>query len=162
MLDLGHQHVAIIVDEQQQALRLEGFASTMQEAGIALLHEKIQSGASTLESGYSATKNLLAHPQRPTAIFAATDWMAMGALEAALDAGLRVPEDLSVIGLDDIMLSAHLHPPLTTIAVPKAQLAQETMDLLLKQIDGDKDVPALRLVEPYLVSRQSTTTNTTA
>ena len=84
-------------------------------------------------------------------------WMALGAMEVILDEGLRVPQDISIIGLDDIVVSEHLRPPLTTIAVPKSQLAKEATELLLGQIDGNKDVAALRLVEPYLVLRQSTT-----
>ena len=156
LLELGHRDVAIIVDQQQQQLRLAGFSSSLQAANITLVLEKIEPGESTLESGYAATKRLLALQQRPTAIFAATDWMAMGALEAALDEGLHVPEDLSIIGLDDILLTAHVRPPLTTIAIPKLRLAQEAMNLLLKQLDGEKEIPTPRVVEPYLVVRQST------
>jgi LacI family transcriptional regulator len=82
--------------------------------------------------------------------------MALGAMEAILDQGLRVPEDISIIGLDDIVVSAHLRPPLTTIAVPKSQLAKEATELLLGQINGEQEEPVSRLVEPYLVRRQST------
>jgi LacI family transcriptional regulator len=156
LLDLGHRRVAVIVDEPQQTLRLEGFRSVVQGAGIPLLPEMIQRGNSLLESGYAAAKTLLASPTRPTAIFATTDWMALGAIEAVLEAGLSVPQDISVIGLDDIQVSAHLRPPLTTIAVPKAQLAKEATELLLRQINGDDSLPASRVVEPYLVLRQST------
>lgn len=157
LLDLGHRQLASIVDEPQQTLRLQGFLSVLQAAGISLPAGAIQPGESSLESGYTATKKLLVQPQRPTAIFAATDMMALGAIEAALDEGLRVPEDLSVIGLDDITISAHLHPPLTTVAVPKFQLAKEATGLLLRQIDGDKDLPASLVVDPHLVLRKSTT-----
>ncbi|HET8841704.1 MAG TPA: LacI family DNA-binding transcriptional regulator [Ktedonobacteraceae bacterium] len=157
LLDLGHRQLASIVDEPQQTLRLQGFLSVLQAAGISLPVGAIQPGESSLESGYTATKKLLAQPQRPTAIFAATDMMALGAIEAALDEGLRIPEDLSVIGLDDITISAHLHPPLTTVAVPKFQLAKEATGLLFRQIDGDKDLPASLVVDPHLVLRKSTT-----
>lgn len=156
LLDLGHRKLGVIFDEPQQTLRLEGFLSILQGANIILPWEMKQVSASTLESGYVAAKNLLAHAERPTAIFATTDWLALGAIDAVLDAGLRVPEDISIIGLDDIMLSAHLRPPLTSIAVPKLQLAREATNLLFKQIDGNKDVPATQFVEPYLIVRKST------
>jgi len=156
LLDLGHQRLAVIVDQPQQALRLEGFRTALQHAGIPLSCEMIELGNSSLQSGYKAAKKLINHPTPPTAIFATTDWMAMGAIEAILDAGMRVPQDISVIGLDDIVVSAHMRPPLTTIAVPKSQLAQEATALLLSQINKDDAIPISRLVEPYLVARQST------
>lgn len=157
LLDLGHRQLAIIVDEPQQTLRLKGFRVTLQTAGIFLAQEMIQQGHSTLESGYAAAQQLLALPTRPTAIFATTDWMALGAIEAALDAGLRVPQDLSVIGLDDIVVSAHIRPPLTTVAVPKFQLAKEATELLFGLINEVSELTLSRLIEPALVVRQSTT-----
>lgn len=158
LLTLGHRHMAIIVDEPQQTLRMEGFQSILQTAGIPLPDRLIQLGDSLLESGFIAAKKLLALEERPTAIFATTDWMALGAMEAVLDEGLRVPQDISIIGLDDIVVSAHLHPPLTTIAIPKSQLAKEATELLLNQINGNgnEDMHELRLVEPYLIVRQLT------
>jgi LacI family transcriptional regulator len=156
LLDLGHRRVAIIVDEPQQTLRLEGFRSILSAAGITLDQEMIQQGASTLESGYVAAKRLLALPRRPDAIFATTDWMALGAIEATLQEGLRIPQDISIVGLDDIIVSAHLRPPLTTVAIPKSQLAKEACELLLSQINGDKESVVSRKIEPFLVLRQST------
>jgi DNA-binding LacI/PurR family transcriptional regulator len=157
LLALGHRHIAVIFDEPKQTLRLQGFKSVLQAADIPLPPELIQRGDSTLESGCAAAKNLLARPEHPTAIFATTDWMALGAMEVILDEGLRVPQDISIIGLDDIVVSAHLRPPLTTIAVSKSQLAQEATELLIDQIERKKDPSVSRLVEPYLVIRQSTT-----
>lgn len=157
LLELGHRRVAVIVDAPQQTLRLEGFQSIALAAGIPLPPEMIELGNSTLESGYVAAKKLLTRPVLPTAIFAANDWMAVGAMEAIIEKGLRVPQDISIVGLDDIVISAHLRPPLTTIAVPKTKLAKEASELLLGQIDGNEEMLVSRLVEPYLVVRQSTT-----
>ena len=156
LLKLGHRNTAIIYDAPQQALRLEGFRSTLQAAGVPLPQKWIRLGDSTLESGYIAAKQLLAHPERPTAIFATTDWMALGATEAILNEGLRIPQDISIIGLDDIIFSAHARIPLTTIAIPKSQLAKEATELLLAQIDGHDHAPISRSIEPYLVLRPST------
>lgn len=157
LLELGHRRIAVIVDAPQQILRLGGFQSITQAAGIALPQEMIELGNSTLESGYASAKKLLARPVLPTAIFATNDWMAVGAMETVLEKGLRVPQDISIVGLDDIVISAHLRPPLTTIAVPKTRLAKEATELLLGQIDGNEDMLVSRLVEPHLVVRQSTT-----
>lgn len=156
LLSLGHRRIAIIVDEPQQTLRLEGFREALQEEQIVLSSEMIQQGHSTLESGCIAARNLLSADVPPTAIFATTDWMAIGALEAARDAGLSVPRDLSIIGLDDIVVSAHISPPLTSIAIPKHQLATEATELLLHQIERDSEYQTSILLAPSLLVRQST------
>lgn len=156
LLELEHRRIGIIVSEPQQTLRLEGFRAVLQAAGLPLASEMIRQGHSTLESGYAAAQEFLALSNRPTAIFATTDWMALGALEAILDAGLRVPQDISIVGLDDIVVSAHIRPPLTTVAIPKFQLAKEATELLLGLINEEHSQPLSRLIEPALIVRQST------
>lgn len=156
LLSLGHRRLAIIVDEPQQTLRLEGFRTTLQEQGLTLQSSMLQQGHSTLESGYVAAKNLLISTLPPTAIFATSDWMAIGVLEAARDMGMQVPDDLSILGLDDIVIGAHISPPLTTIAISKHQLAQQATEILLQQIDGKEYQQSAVLVSPSLVLRHST------
>jgi DNA-binding LacI/PurR family transcriptional regulator len=156
LLSLGHRQIAVIVDEPDQTARLEGCRVALQEAGIPLPGEMIQQGYSTLESGHVAAKKILASPSLPTAIFATNDLMAIGALEAVREAGLRVPEDISIIGLDDIMMSAHISPSLTTIAIPKHQLAKEATELLLRQIEKKSDQISSLLIPPSLLVRRST------
>jgi DNA-binding LacI/PurR family transcriptional regulator len=164
LLSLGHQRIAIIVDEPQQTTRFVGFRSALLSAGIPLQKEMIQQGDSTIESGHIAARTLLTSSHRPTAIFAANDWMAIGALEAAREAGLRVPEDLSIIGLDNVIVGAHISPPLTTIAIPKNLLAKEATELLLRQINGKRSqepMPSI-LIPPELLVRRSTATPSSA
>jgi DNA-binding LacI/PurR family transcriptional regulator len=157
LLDLGHRHVAVIVDEPGQTLRLQGFCARLQEAGISVPREMILQGQSNVQSGYKAAQALLAAPVLPTAVFATTDAMAIGTLNALLDAGLHVPQDISLIGLDDIMISSHTRPALTTIGFPKDQLAKEAVDLLFAQFqETTEEFSRLRFIEPYLVVRQST------
>jgi LacI family transcriptional regulator len=156
LIEAGHRQIAIIFDEPQQTLRFEGFQATLLEAGIELPSSMIQRGNSTLESGYTAAQKLLAVSPRPTAIFATTDWMALGAIEAIEDAGLQVPQDISIVGLDDIVVSAHIRPPLTTVAIPKSQLAFAATELLFHLIDKKSDIPLRRLIEPSLIIRKST------
>jgi DNA-binding LacI/PurR family transcriptional regulator len=156
LLALGHRRIAIIVDEPQQTLRLEGFRAALQAQGLALPPDMVQQGHSMLESGYLAAKKLLTTTSPPGAIFATTDWMALGALEAAREMNLRVPQDLSVLGLDDIVVGAHISPPLTTIAIPKDQLARQATEMLLRQIDGTGDYQSPVLISPILRLRHST------
>ena len=157
LLALGHRRMAVIAEEPGQTVRVNGFRQTLSAAGITLPQEYVVQGHSTLESGYSAAHQLLTFPAPPTAIFATTDWMALGAMEAVNDAGLRVPEDVSIIGLDNILISQHVRPPLTTIAIPKYEFAQTATQYLLQLIDGKKDLPLVAMVNPSLIERHSTT-----
>ncbi len=156
LLELGHHRTAVIVEAPSHVLRLEGFRTALATSGVALPTEYVQYGDSTMQSGYQGAEALLALPIRPTAIFATNDLMALGAVEAALDQGLRVPGDLSVAGLDDIMLGAHVRPPLTTVAIPKQELAKQAIELLLRYIDGVESEPVSLTVLPRLVIRHST------
>lgn len=156
LLGLGHRRLAIIVDEPLQTKRLEGFRATLRKANVPLPPEMIQQGNSTLESGYRAAKHLFEQEIHPSAIFATNDWMAIGAMRATHELGLQIPRDLSVIGLDDIVVAAHYHPPLTTIAIPKQHLAREATELLLQQIEENQKLHSSLLVPPSLLVRQST------
>jgi len=156
LLELGHHRTAVIVEAPSHALRWEGFRTALATSGVALPTEYVKYGDSTMQSGYQGTEALLALPIRPTAIFATNDLMALGAVEAALDHGLRVPGDLSVVGLDDIMLGAHVRPPLTTVAIPKQELAKQAIELLLRYIDSAASEPVSLTVRPHLVIRHST------
>jgi len=92
----------------------------------------------------------------PTAIFAASDLMAIGAIRAAAERGLKVPDDFSVIGFDDIQLAPHTNPPLTTMRQDKLGLGAAAGDALVARIAGDPDRPALRTLPVELVVRGST------
>ncbi len=179
LLALGHRHVAVIVQETggiggtdrsvrmpSHGERLQGFRDRLAMAGAPLPERWVLFGDATVQSGYRAAAALIDDAwgasgtrgaRRPTALFATNDMMALGAIEAATDAGLRVPDDLSVIGFDDIALCAHLRPALTTIAIPKQELATRSMELLLRHVDGaDADaIPSRVTVLPHLVARRS-------
>jgi DNA-binding LacI/PurR family transcriptional regulator len=158
LLECGHRRIAAIVEEPVQLTRRRGYQTTLVDAGLPVVPEYIRQGDSSFQSGYRAALDLLALPTPPTAIFAGNDWMALGAIEAIASQGLSVPHDLSVVGVDDISLAAHAHPPLTTIRIPKREMARAATELLLRHIQGI-DVPSdpLRiLVSPHLVVRQST------
>ncbi|GHO57092.1 LacI family DNA-binding transcriptional regulator [Ktedonobacter robiniae] len=158
LLECGHRRIAAIVEEPVQLTRRKGFEITLTEAGIPVLPEYIRQGDSSFESGYQAALALLALPQPPTAIFAGNDWMALGAMEAIANRNLSIPHDLSVVGVDDISQAAHSHPALTTISIPKREMARAATELLLRYIQGT-DIPTEPLkilVSPHLKVRQST------
>jgi LacI family transcriptional regulator len=111
----------------------------------------------TQEGGYTAMQQLLALPDRPTAVFAVNDIIALGALQAAHAAGLRVPEQISIIGMDDIFAAATTFPPLTTIAKPKYEIGATAARYLLDRIDGKApDEARHQLLPSVLEARRST------
>ncbi len=158
LIDCGHQLIAAIVEEPVQLTRLKGFEAALTEAGLSTPPEYIRQGDSSFESGYHCTLDLLALPTPPTAIFAGNDWMALGAIEAIVSKGLTVPHDLAVVGVDDITQAAHTYPPLTTIGIPKREMARAATELLLRYIRGIDipEEPLKILVSPHLKIREST------
>lgn len=158
LLDLGHTHIGCISGPSQvnpSAERVTGYSDAMREAGLQFEQELICRGDFHPESGYRCAMRLLRLPDRPTALFVCNDLMAIGVLRAAAELGLRVPDDLSVIGFDNIELAAYTHPPLTTVAQPKQKAGQLAVDLLLERI-AEQTLQARRVVlHADLVIRQS-------
>lgn len=158
LVECGHRRIAAIVEEPVQLTRRRGFEAALVEAGLSAPSEYIRQGNSSFESGYQGALELLALPSPPTGIFAGNDWMALGAIEAIVSRGLSVPHDIAVVGVDDISQAAHGHPPLTTISIPKREMARAATELLLRYVQA-RDVPEEPLkilVSPHLKVRQST------
>jgi len=142
-------------------VRLRGYRAAVQDLGLGYRDEYVAYGDFYAESGLAAAVAMLALPDPPTAIFAASDLMALGVVRAASEAGLRVPDDLSVVGFDDIQLAPHVTPPLTTVRQDKAGLGAAAGDALIELIDGAGDTGVVTLpVE--LVARGSTAAPTAA
>jgi LacI family transcriptional regulator len=99
-------------------------------------------------------QHLLELPERPTAVFAASDVVALGAISAIYNAGLGIPDDMAVVGFDDIFLAAYAHPPLTTVRVPAYGLGWTAAEVLIALIEGDEEVASVTL-ETELVIRES-------
>jgi LacI family transcriptional regulator len=157
--ELGHRRIATItglLDKRPGADRLRGYRHELQARGLTVRDEYVTYGDFYIESGRRAAAELLALPERPTALVTASDMTALGAIRAATEQGLRVPEDLSVTGFDDIQLAAYLHPSLTTIRQAKVSLGTEAARALLRHVDGDEDVPAIVTLPVELIVRGST------
>ena len=160
LIDLGHRHIACIGGPDAKTRsheRVRGYERAMVEAGLVVDERLIQPGAWTYESGQAAARRLLHLPVPPTAIFACNDLMAIGVISALREQGLRVPEDVSVVGFDDIPFGAYFFPPLTTLATPLMEVSQRLCQLLLDRINGQlPPQPQRSIVHGQLVVRGST------
>ncbi|MCW7538778.1 LacI family DNA-binding transcriptional regulator [Aquabacterium sp. A7-Y] len=160
LASLGHRRIACIGGTQGLApseQRIAGWRLALSEAGQAADADRLLwHGDFTSQGGYAAMHALLRVPERPSAVFICNDLMAMGALCAAHESGVRVPDDLSIVGFDDIELARFTSPPLTTVAQPKQRIAALAVDMLLERIDGRRQQPAKVVLQPELCVRAST------
>lgn len=159
LLELGHRRLAHISGPRNLRLvreRLAGFVRAAADYGIGEGDIPQGEGDWGCESGYGAMHKLLLAGARPTGLFAANDRMAIGAMTALLEHGLRVPEDVSVVGLDDIEVSAYQSPPLTTLRQSFEQLATISVQLLLSILEGEPTPETQVVLPPELVVRRST------
>lgn len=150
LLQLEHRRIAMISGPHQVSNaveRREGFCAAMRKHNVPIEPGYIQEGQYNRISGYEKTRILLTLRPRPTAILAANDLMAYGALMAIREAGLYCPKDISLVGFDDLELSDLTDPPLTTVAQPVYQMGAEGVNLLLKRIAGSRQ-PAVQLELP--------------
>ena len=138
LLELGHRRIGFITGDMQLGCahdRLQGYKEALQEVGIAFDEQWVVEGDFLQPSGYAGAALLLGRKERPTAIVASNDVMAFGVMEAVRDHGLRIPEDISIIGFDDIPQAASVHPPLTTIRQPLEEMGRVAAQLLLEIIE---------------------------
>ena len=145
LLSLGHRKIAHIsgpasnIDARQ---RRDGYRAALRAAGIEPAPHLEPAGDFVEQSGFEAAAALLRLADRPTAIFAANDYMAVGVLGALHDAGVRVPEDMAVAGFDDIALARYVTPPLTTVHVDMLELGRRAVQLLLEREEREPGAPA--------------------
>ncbi|HUQ98771.1 MAG TPA: LacI family DNA-binding transcriptional regulator [Gemmatimonadaceae bacterium] len=137
LTSLGHTRVAIIKGSPRNydaAERLRGYRLALKEAGIAPDASLERDGGFTEQGGYAATLELLELNDRPTAIFAANDSMAIGAMSALRESGVRVPDEMAVAGFDDIPLARFMDPPLSSVHVPICELGARAVELLVNGV----------------------------
>ncbi len=139
LLSLGHRDIAMIssnVVQRFQEQTISGFMSAMQEYKLKPKQEAIAQSVRTETEAYDAAKVLLSASDRPTALLCTVDTFAIGAMHCAKDLRLRVPEDISIVGIDDIVLARYTEPKLTTVGIDKVHMGELAMDLLLQKIEG--------------------------
>jgi DNA-binding LacI/PurR family transcriptional regulator len=157
LIDLGHRHIAEISgprDNVDSKARHEGWLAALVECGLN--PGPSVPGRFTIEGGYAAAEDLLDSCQPFTAIVAANDEMALGAIRAMHDRGLRVPEDISIVGFDDIHFAAYTTPPLTTVRQDFRLMAKHTVDYIIELIEKPNTPLEQRVIVPQIVVRQST------
>jgi LacI family transcriptional regulator len=159
LIDLGHQRIAIItgwMDMNSARDRLSGYRAALADHGIPFEAGLVYEGDFTQLSGYHGTNHLLDAPDPPTAIFASSDLTAMGVMDAVRSRNLKVPADLSVIGFDDVPMSAILVPKLTTVRQPLTDMGQIATQMLLNLIHRPEEKQSSVIVPTQLIIREST------
>lgn len=159
LIGLGHRRIGIISCENSflsTRQREAGYKKALEDTGLMFDSSLISYGDYSFKSGLRAANQLISHKNRPTALFVISDIMAIGAMAGIKQSRLRVPEDIAVVGFDNIRYSTMCDPMLTTISQPKYDLGCAAMSLLLKKIKGNIKEPASILLEHELKIRGST------
>lgn len=167
LLNLGHRDVLVVgvepptpranaEPEGVMARRMRGYVEALAERGVELDDNGVVVGPASIEGGIAAMRRAWEDGLRPTGVLAMSDAMAIGVLRAARELGLRVPEDLSVVGFDDIDISQHTNPPLTTVHQPIRQKGESAVRLLLSVVQRRDRIPEQLRLETRLIVRGST------
>lgn len=158
LIQLGHKRIAYIGDQfgfESDAERLTGYRQALTDARVRFVSELIVQGNGKAEGGMEAMSKLLSLAKPPTAVFCYNDMSAIGAMRVAYDRGLSVPEDISIVGFDDLSIASFTRPLLTTIRQPKLQMGRLAMETLLQLLSGAQAQNSVKL-KGELVVRKST------
>ncbi len=161
LIELGHTRIGHISGPDSNNIshdRVAGFERALTNAGLPVVPEWVFPGNFTIESGYAAAVRYFSLEQRPTAVFAANDESAIGFLSGLRKQGIECPEDVSVVGFDDLSMAGHYTPPLTTVHQPRSALGRMAAAALIDMLEASApEPPALRIVlDSELVVRGST------
>jgi DNA-binding LacI/PurR family transcriptional regulator len=167
LVGLRHSRIGLITNAPLSYTssqdRLTGYRQALQEAELPFEDELVRYGEFSPESGRRAMESLLALPTPPSAVFVASDVVALGAMAAVRERGMRIPQDVALVGFDDIFLAAYVSPPLTTVRLPAYGLGWAAGDMLIRFINEDQPpVERQMLLGSELVIRQSCGGNSTA
>jgi DNA-binding LacI/PurR family transcriptional regulator len=158
LLRLGHRRIAYIngpKDWKASGERLHGYRDSLLQAGISFDPDLVQVGDWNIGTGYQAAKVLLGLPNRPTAIFAGNDSMAIGVVYATQDLRLRIPHDLALVGFDNSNMSTVVRPALTTVTMPVYEMGRAAADMFLARMDPGVLYSGSRKIRGRLVVRES-------
>jgi len=156
---LGHEKIAIITGEAitvPTQMRLKGYREEMEAQNASINEDWIIEGRFSVDGGYEAMQKLLKIEDRPTAIFCQGDEIAIGAMKAIKEAGLKVPDDFSIVGFDDIEISQYLNPALTTIRQQKEEMGIEAADMIIKLINHKEEKVEPEVIKTKLIERSTT------
>jgi DNA-binding LacI/PurR family transcriptional regulator len=159
LLNLGYQSIAMITNAPTaytaSADRLMGYRQALEKAGFPYDESLVRYGNFTPQSGFQAMNEILSLPQRPRAVFVASDTVALGALQAIHQADLRIPQDIALIGFDNIPLDLYVDPPLSTIHLPAFGLGWGAAEMLIRLISGEQVRNRRIILDLELVVRES-------
>ena len=158
LIKLGHRRIAHITGPltvRAAINRLEGYKFALEKHQIEYHEELVEEGDFRIKGGYQAMKKFLELPEPPTAIFAANDLLALGAIQAIQKKKYHIPEDFCIIGFDDIRLASFVYPPLTTIRQPMLEMGALAVKMLLKIIEEGEFNQKKEVLEPKLIIRES-------
>ena len=164
LLALHHRRIAFITGPLtlgSARLRATIFSETMAKHDLDCPKSMIAEGNHSVDGGLRAMQRIVRGKVLPTAVLCSNDMTAIGAMSAVYRHGLRVPEDISIVGYDDILLAAHTHPSLTTLRLPRTELAHRAFDSLFRKRDSDSKILPMgeaHVFHPQLIVRQSTST----
>lgn len=159
LLQLGHRRFAVLAEHRKASSsreRLRGFRQALEEADIALPDSAVLHGEASVADGRRHALELLTKAERPTALFCCSDLLAIGSMRAARELGLRVPEELSVVGFDNTVLASVTEPALTTVAQPIEAMGRRAVELLLQELTKAESFKQRVVLRPGLIVRQST------
>lgn len=159
LIDAGHRRIAMISGEPWMEAardRLKGYRRALSTVDLSADPALVREGNWLPSSGYEQTRALMALPEPPTAIFCSNDSMAIGCYEALKELGLRVPDDISVVGYDDQEVARHMYPPLTTVLLPHEEMGRWAVETLITQAATGRQPPLRQVkIECPLVERDS-------
>jgi LacI family transcriptional regulator len=159
LISLGHRRIGMVANADLSytvsTTRVQGYRQALAAHGIPFDEELLTAGHYSLQSGHDGMLRLLALPRPPTAVFVSSDRMALGAMSAARERGLRIPEDIAIVGYDDLFMAAHTSPPLTTVRTPIDAISTRSTQMLIDAIRGRPIEPRQVILPVELVVRQS-------
>jgi DNA-binding LacI/PurR family transcriptional regulator len=159
LLDLGHSQVALILHASKSynaaSDRFAGYQQALADHGLEFQPHLVAQADFTPESGEEAMEQLLELPDRPGAVFATSDTVAIGAMRSIRRHGLSIPQDVAIVGFDDIPLAEYFDPPLTTIRLPAYELGQASAALLMAALANEGREPKRKLLQSKLIVRRS-------
>lgn len=160
LIDNNHSQIALVhgplYDKSAGQDRYNGYFEALKDSGITSNSKFVAEGNFTIKSGYQAMEKLIAENEElPTAVFAASDRMAIGVLDCCLDKGLKVPEDISIIGFDDIELATVVRPKLSTVRIDHSKLGEKSVELLLNKIRNEKENESFYEADFEIVERET-------